>query len=1095
MNRRFWILSRVVKLALGVVALGSLSNSAMAGCDPMSLPILWLMTSPSPAGIQPDAWTVRGKTVHLVGKSAVLNVSATCDTSETPSSFTWSASFQGLGAVMPVPVTLTGASSTTPSFNANDVGVYTITLVGPGMLQTLRIESIEGPDAWLPIGPSGLDTLPGATVAVGRVNAIVADSLNPAIFYAGTSQGGVFRSLDRGRSWWPISEHAGVPAMEVDALASANDGTMYAAFGERGKDRSGFNEPSVGLWKLVSGSYAWSPVSPTAQACPSTSATGPLVPGPPGRTERILATWPPPGTSAIRIILAKLFHFSIPTDLVAATTTGVFWSSDGGLCWRPLLDAPEVVTDIALVPGTTDALVVASASTGLMQIDAFRGTPQIKIRFRPYPTGNLRIRLAPTRSAGRLYAIASLDASPAATSSIALSTTDGGLHWQAFDTHSCTRQCDWFPALTVDPTDDNRLYYGEVKLHVSANGGQTFNEVPGSGSHVDIHAVFFPPDNPNLVIEANDGGLFQAPVSATSDRTVGAWQSINRYLQTNQCATFASPPSNSGSVLTGCWDNGYPLRSLGRYWSTISGGDGEGTAFDGASNGVVFFHLNAVNGSDIFREQLGSSIPGNVIGAAGGFATNPYQSGQIWAMGLQSAGDGALYAAVLSGANPPVQWHCVDPDPQSSSGPYAVAFTQDGWIFSGRWDGSVRRFRVDDLSTGTEKCVSGTSAATDVETVSLPLSGDTGLGVGIAVDGASADHVVTVIPGAKDPERRILEISRGATGPGATWTAVPRGGGLPLPSSTLITATVVGDGSSLDRLFVGSQRGLWQGLRTSAKDFGWAQPKGFPDAWVSHLETNRIGGQVIRASTYGRGIWELRNVTNPATTIGSDLIPYPNEHMGINFPLGCLACTVVFKDPTATQNAGSWTAVSVVLPTPFQGSLPDVRVLDTAEFPASKYFQARVTSMDIGGGSAHVALIYAGLERPPGLFVRVMRLQFTGRGGNAVSKPVDVRLNYAFHRPEFARVRRRTVIHNVADVDVPSKIKSTQHGRPLTPIADGSLIVPIGSTVEFTTDNLQKGARFSGWNVQGTQSQYTVQKLLRLVISSDTSVSADYDLP
>ena len=226
-----------VCLNVGLAAICVMSFVApaeAAGCDPLSIPVLYATVSPHSAGTEPDTWVPQGRTVHLTGESLQINILSNCDTTTTPASFSWSAQFQGLGPVLPVPFNLSGASTTTPSFVAATAGVYFVTFQGPTASQTLRIESSGGSSVWVPIGPAGIDSPAGALTAVGRANVIIADVNTPSTYYVGTAQGGVFRSMDRGAEWWPISEHAGVPAMEVSALASAGDGALYAGFGERG---------------------------------------------------------------------------------------------------------------------------------------------------------------------------------------------------------------------------------------------------------------------------------------------------------------------------------------------------------------------------------------------------------------------------------------------------------------------------------------------------------------------------------------------------------------------------------------------------------------------------------------------------------------------------------------------------------------------------------------------------------------------------------------------------------------------------------------------------------------------------------------------
>lgn len=67
----------------------------------------------------------------------------------------------------------------------------------------------------------------------------------------------------------------------------------------------------------------------------------------------------------------------------------------------------------------------------------------------------------------------------------------------------------YFSLLQVDPTNENRLYYGQYDLRVSEDGGKTFRTLaPASLVHPDHHALIVHPDDPRYLIDGNDGGVY-----------------------------------------------------------------------------------------------------------------------------------------------------------------------------------------------------------------------------------------------------------------------------------------------------------------------------------------------------------------------------------------------------------------------------------------------------------------------------------------------------------------------------------------------------------------------------------------------------------
>jgi photosystem II stability/assembly factor-like uncharacterized protein len=76
----------------------------------------------------------------------------------------------------------------------------------------------------------------------------------------------------------------------------------------------------------------------------------------------------------------------------------------------------------------------------------------------------------------------------------------------------------YFHYVTVNPKNENEVWVNELGLHKSVDGGKTFTSVPTP--HGDNHGMWFNPDNPNIILQVNDGG---ANVSLNGG---GSWSSI-----------------------------------------------------------------------------------------------------------------------------------------------------------------------------------------------------------------------------------------------------------------------------------------------------------------------------------------------------------------------------------------------------------------------------------------------------------------------------------------------------------------------------------------------------------------------------------------
>ena len=65
----------------------------------------------------------------------------------------------------------------------------------------------------------------------------------------------------------------------------------------------------------------------------------------------------------------------------------------------------------------------------------------------------------------------------------------------------------YFSQVRIDPNSADRIYMGGVGLHVSVNGGATFETDAALVTHDDVHAIWINPKNSEHELIGNDGGL------------------------------------------------------------------------------------------------------------------------------------------------------------------------------------------------------------------------------------------------------------------------------------------------------------------------------------------------------------------------------------------------------------------------------------------------------------------------------------------------------------------------------------------------------------------------------------------------------------
>src|SRR2546422_170036 len=65
----------------------------------------------------------------------------------------------------------------------------------------------------------------------------------------------------------------------------------------------------------------------------------------------------------------------------------------------------------------------------------------------------------------------------------------------------------YFGIIRVDPQNDLRVYIPGVQLSISDDGGKTFKTSDSMRIHVDFHAMWIDPANPDHMMIGGDGGV------------------------------------------------------------------------------------------------------------------------------------------------------------------------------------------------------------------------------------------------------------------------------------------------------------------------------------------------------------------------------------------------------------------------------------------------------------------------------------------------------------------------------------------------------------------------------------------------------------
>ncbi len=442
-------------------------------------------------------------------------------------------------------------------------------------------EDADIPDEGIAIGSHVFGDLSarsiGPAVMSGRVAALDVVASDPRIIYVGAASGGVWKSKDGGIRFEAVfDDHIqGIGAVTID---QAHPNTVWVGTGEIWVR----NSVSVGdgIYKTVDGGEKWERMGLD-------------------ETERIGKILIDPRNPDV-VYAATLGHLWDANE-----ERGLFKTADGGQTWEKILYVNEDTgcTDLAMDPQEPDILYAAmwqfrrspdfftsggpgsglykSTDAGQTWRKLTKGLPEGEL-------GRIALTLAPSRP-NVIYATVESEKTALYRSE------DLGESWVKRTANPSVRgRPFYFSLLIPDPQDHNRLYKPSTGLHVSKDGGETFEGI-GGWVHVDYHAMWINPHNPQNIVVGNDGGVY-----ITYNRGSGWRHAAN--LPISQFYRVSVDMAEPYNVYGGLQDNGSwmgPSRSPGGIenadWENLGGGDGFCVLVDPADADFLYWEWQGGN--------------------------------------------------------------------------------------------------------------------------------------------------------------------------------------------------------------------------------------------------------------------------------------------------------------------------------------------------------------------------------------------------------------------------------------------------------------------------------------------------------------------
>ncbi|MES2777046.1 MAG: hypothetical protein V4722_22910 [Bacteroidota bacterium] len=400
---------------------------------------------------------------------------------------------------------------------------------------------------WVIVGPTNVIYGHDRIIGQGRIDRIAFHPTNASIFYVGAPGGGLWRTTDGGSNYTCLTNS--FPNMSVSGIVvdynNANNIYVLTGDTESGTgtlvDRMGYRRGGIGVWKSTNGGSSW-------QQLDGAAVTG----------------------NGYRLVQDP----NNPNVLLAATTTGIFRTINGGVDWT--LQRSGNCHDVSFKPGSSTTIYACGPTSGnyWFRVSDNGGTNFNTLATFSHSIANTNracIGVSPN-SPSTVYLLCGPGNTANGTFTGFFRSTNSGINFTrqsnspdvfVQEDGTGSDQSNSNNCIAVSPANVNRVVVGGLIVFGSTNGGGSFSPLTqyldgtvterDDHIHPDQHSLAFNPVDGKLYA-CNDGGLFVSSDNGTS------WSRRFANLPTTMGYHMDVYGGDTDQMLVGSQDNGIHKR-------------------------------------------------------------------------------------------------------------------------------------------------------------------------------------------------------------------------------------------------------------------------------------------------------------------------------------------------------------------------------------------------------------------------------------------------------------------------------------------------------------------------------------------------------